>query len=83
MIIRSNKSAVIVSREMLEDSCLSFGAKGVMAYIEAQGDEFIINAPELVDAARDSWPLCTYEQALAVVDRYVEELIAAGYLEQD
>jgi hypothetical protein len=82
MIVRTQKPAVIISREMLEDSCISFGAKGVMAYIEAQGDEWVINTPELVDAAGDSWFACTYEKALAVVDRYVEELIAAGYLEQ-
>jgi hypothetical protein len=81
-ILRTQKSSVIVDREMLEDTCLSFGAKGVMAYIESQGDEWDINGPELVNAAGDSWPTCTYEFALETVDRYLEELIALGYLER-
>jgi hypothetical protein len=69
----------MVSRAMLEDRRLSFVAKGLMAFIESQPDDFEIDSGLL--AGRFSG---AYNGNLAVAKNIawnaISELIEAGYL---
>jgi hypothetical protein len=80
MIIRAPKPVVLISRALLEDEFLTWGARGLMAYIEAMPDDWKFDRMDLVNACGDAY--APHHSNYKVIDALVDELLAAGYLEQ-
>jgi hypothetical protein len=81
-IIRAKHDVVAISRALIEDDRLSWSARGIMAYIDAQPDDFVIDAAALASATRDAYKGCL-STAHQAAWRALDELIAAGYLRGD
>ena len=80
-IIRAKQQVVAISRAMIEDSRLSWEARGIMAFLESD-PEFAIDAGHLAGIARDAYG-GSLAKAHQVAWRALSELIAAGYLRDD
>lgn len=82
MIIRAPKPVALISRALLEDETLSFGAKGLMAYIESQADDFWIDAGVIASTFREAYVPGGLSHVQRIATELLDELIAHGYLEQ-
>lgn len=65
---------VILSKTFINDSRLSFKAKGVMTYISSKSDDYVVNITEISKTAKDG---------KASVRTAIQELLAYGYLEEN
>lgn len=81
-IVRSRAPVVLINRGMLEDEDLSFGAKGLMAYIETQPDDYVIDAGALAMTFRHAYVPGGLADVRRIASDLLCELIAHGYLEQ-
>lgn len=80
-IIRSPNPHAVIRLSLIEDTNLSWGARGLMAYIESRPDDWKFNTNELLGASGDA--LAPFISTRAIVDGLVDELLAAGYLVED
>jgi hypothetical protein len=81
-IIRAPRQVVAISVELLEDKRISFGAKGLMAFIEAQPDDYQIDAGTIAMQFRDAYAPGGLVQVREIALGLLDELLAVGYLEQ-
>lgn len=80
-IIRAQHAVIIVQRSLIEDDRLSWGARGLMAFIDARPECWEFNIEELLALTGDSvYPFITSQD---IIDGLVDELLAAGYLVED
>lgn len=71
MIIRSYNPYIVVHKKALEDSRLSFGAAGLLAYLSTREDEYLGKVEDVAE---------THQTALDDVYEYMWELVEAGYV---
>ncbi len=80
-IIRAPRPVIIVQRSLIEDGRLSWAARGLMVFIDAQPDDWEFSVAYLLDF--------TVDEAKSFADRHsgicalFAELLDAGYLLED
>lgn len=79
-IIRSKPEVVAISRELVEDGSISFGARGLMAYIEAQPDKYEVDAARIPFHCHGGYAPMSTAQVRNEINGHIDELIASGYL---
>lgn len=77
-IIQSKKPVFLIERTLIEDGRLSWGSRGLMAFIRSQPDDWRLDVEELINASGDN-----STSAAADLEAMIDELLAAGYLKRD